>query len=251
MTNNMLKIENLEVHIGDKKILNGINLIVKSGTLHAIMGPNGSGKSTMAAALMGNPDTVIGSIARLNLNGKNLIPLSTSDRAKSGLFLAFQSPVSIPGVSVINLLRSSFMEIHGGGKSAPKINFTGFRKTVDNYASQLKINHHLLSRSLGEGFSGGEKKKIEILTALVLQPKFAVFDEIDTGLDVDALNIVASGIETLKSQGTGIIVITHYQRILKYLKPDYVHILVGGKIVKSGDYSLAGIIDRHGYQQFL
>ena len=251
----LLTISNLHVSIDSKKILQGVSLKVKSGEVHAVMGPNGSGKSTLAYAFLGHPAYT--SRGKIVLNNKDISHLSTEDRAKAGLFLALQSPIAIPGVTVTNLLRAAL-----GDNKNPSHNpilarrFVGslpveeFMKAVKEYAKQLHIDESFLSRGIHDGFSGGEKKKIEMLQALVLKPKFAIFDEIDTGLDVDALRIVARGIGMLSQKGTGIIIITHYQRILKYLKPDVVHILVSGKIVKTGNAELAKKIEDNGYTQF-
>lgn len=286
----MLEIKNLRVGIKGKGILHGISISVKPGEVHAVMGPNGSGKSTLAYALMGHPSYEITRNDQIRpaspkpqrgepiqpikkqtsavlLNGKNILGFSSEERAKAGLFLAFQSPIAIPGVSVMNLLRTSYQSLHADTKMK-KTNDTiqnpvlarrwqtggmdmiTFMKTIKEYAALLKIDESFLSRGIHDGFSGGEKKKMEMLQALVLAPKFAVFDEIDTGLDVDALRVVGLGIERLSKNGTGIIVITHYQRILRYIKPDAVHILVNGKIVDTGKATLAKEIEENGYKKY-
>lgn len=260
---NVLRITHLKVAIDGKEILHGIDLLVRSGEVHAIMGPNGSGKSTFSAALLGHPSyTVKGSVL---LNHKNLLPERTEARAKAGLFLAFQSPIAIPGVSVMSLLRASYQELHANKSKTPSIqnpvlarrftvgamaiaDFTGM---VKGYAKKLNLDESFLQRGIHDGFSGGEKKKVEMLQALVLRPKFAVFDEIDTGLDVDALKVVASGIRLLQEEDVGVIVITHYQRILKYILPDVVHVLVAGRIVKSGKAKLAAEIEEKGYSSYI
>ena len=260
----------LRVSVMDKEILKGISISVGSGEVHAVMGPNGSGKSTLAMALMGHPSyKVLGSKNKIQINGKNIVDLPTEERAKKGLFLAFQAPTAIPGVSVVNLLRSAYQEIYSAnGQSGQKtdrlhnpllsrrwqatgLTLTEFTQQLKQYARLLHLSKDFLSRGIHDGFSGGEKKKVEMLQALALRPKFAVFDEIDTGLDVDALKTVASGIGWLKKQGTGVIVITHYQRILRYVKPDFVHVLVAGKIVDTGGAALAKKIEEQGYQRYL
>ncbi len=272
---NTLNIKHVYVSIDGKNILNGISLTVRPGEVHAIMGPNGSGKSTLAQVLMGNPayknPGVPGPSAgagksQMLLGKKNISDLPSEERAKAGLFLAFQTPITLPGVSVVNLLRSAHQAIHGKikikeGKNIQNpllarrlqsggIDLVEFSRKLKEYAKFLCIDDVFLHRGIGDGFSGGEKKKMEMLQALVLAPKFAIFDEIDTGLDVDALATVAAGIGLLKKQGTGVIVITHYQRILKYVKPDVVHVLVGGKIVDTGTARLAKEIEEKGYKEY-
>ncbi len=248
----LLTISNLTVSIAQKKILQGLSLKVRGGEVHAVMGPNGSGKSTLAYALLAHPAYHATGI--IMLNKKNISHLSTEERAKAGLFLALQSPIAVPGVTVTNLLRTAM----GGTKrtiqnpvlakqTVGSMTIGDFMRMLKTYAEELRIDGSFLTRGIHDGFSGGEKKKMEMLQALVLAPKFAIFDEIDTGLDVDALKVVARGIALLAKKGTGIIVITHYQRILKYVKPDRVHILVNGKIVKSGSAELSTYIEDHGY----
>ena len=266
-----LLISNLEVSVGGKRILKGIHLRIRTGEVHAVMGPNGSGKSTLAYALMGHPAykcQMLNAKCQMKIGKKDLMSMSTQERAKAGLFLALQSPIAIPGVHVMNLLRTAHQELHREkSNDTPKkfrmhnpvfgkIGRTGadlvaFHTMVKEYARMLRIDDTFLSRGIHDGFSGGEKKKMEMLQALVLSPKFAIFDEIDTGLDVDALRIVAGGIGKLAKNGTGVIIITHYQRILKYLQPDVVHVLVDGKIVKTGKASLAKDIEEHGYKSYL
>lgn len=255
----LLTVSNLHVSIDRKKILQGLSLKVKSGEVHAVMGPNGSGKSTLAYALLGHPGyTTRGKIV---INTTDISFLPTEERARAGLFLALQSPIAIPGVTVIHLLRTA-CETRSGAKKKKTQNPVFAKQTVGSmtigefmamvkrHAKDLHIDEAFLSRGIHDGFSGGEKKKMEMLQALVLKPKFAIFDEIDTGLDVDALKVVAAGISLLAKSGTGVLIVTHYQRILKYVKPDVVHILVGGKIVKTGDAALAKYIEAHGYTQF-
>lgn len=219
------------------------------------MGPNGGGKSTLAYALLGHPSYQVK--GRITIDAKNISSFPTEERAKAGLFLALQSPIAVPGVTVTNLLRTALGDTKKQSQNpALSRRFVGsmpigeFMAMVKKYAKILMFDESFLTRGIHDGFSGGEKKKMEMLQALVLNPKFAVFDEIDTGLDVDALKVVAKGISMLSKKGTGIIIITHYQRILKYLKPDVVHILVSGKIIKTGGAALAKNIEDHGYSQF-
>ncbi len=264
-----LRITNVSASVEGKQILNGVSLTVKSGEVHAIMGPNGSGKSTFAYVLMGHPNyTVLHSRkqkASIRIGQKELIRFPAEDRAKAGLFLALQAPMAISGVSVSNLLRTAYRELHAVEKDgavaiqnpvlarrweAGGMTITEFTDRVSQCAKRLKLDESFLRRGINDGFSGGEKKKMEMLQALILEPKFAIFDEIDTGLDVDALKLVATTIETLRKKGTGVIIITHYQRILKYVKPDRVHILANGRIVKSGSSILAQHIEERGYQTY-
>jgi Fe-S cluster assembly ATP-binding protein len=262
-----LTISGLVASIDGKEILNGVSLTVRSGEVHAIMGPNGSGKSTLASVLLGHPSYIVShkrNVSRIVLDGKNLSTLPTDARARAGLFLAFQSPIAIAGVTVMNLLRTSYQVRHTSAIPTAAVQnpilarrtqvggmpIADFIKLVGDYAKKLNLDETLLRRGIHDGFSGVEKKKIEMLQALVLQPKFAVFDEIDTGLDVDALKAVSTGIALLRARGVGIIIITHYQRILKYVKPDFVHILVAGNIVKTGTAALAKRIEDSGYKAY-
>jgi Fe-S cluster assembly ATP-binding protein len=267
MGKSTLIIRHLRASVDKKEILSDISFSVRSGEVHVIMGPNGSGKSTLAYAMMGHPNyKVDGKNSEVKINGKNILDTPTEDRAKLGLFLAFQSPIAVPGVNVVNLLRSAYQEIYAQKTdTAAKIQnpllarrwqasgmtLVEFMNKLKVDAKALRIEDTFLTRGIHDGFSGGEKKKIEMLQALTLSPKFAIFDEIDTGLDVDALKVVARGIDILSKRGTGVIIITHYQRILKYLKPDVVHILVKGKIVQTGKASLAKEIEDEGYEKFI
>lgn len=263
-----LTIEKLRVSIENKEILHDITFTVRPGKVHAIMGPNGSGKSTLSYALMGHPFYVTAAQSKVKIGNKNILQLPAHERAKSGLFLAFQSPIAVPGVSVTNLLRTAYQEIHGdSSKKKAKdvqnpllarrwqvsggLGLIEFMQKLKNDAHIIAIEDSFLSRGIHDGFSGGEKKKIEMLQALTLAPKYAIFDEIDTGLDVDALKLVAKGISILAKRGTGVIIITHYQRILKYIEPDVVHILVKGTMVETGSAALAKEIEDEGYQKYL
>ncbi len=253
-----LTISNLHVSIEKKEILRGLSLKVRAGEVHAVMGPNGSGKSTLAYALLGYPAyKVLRSKSKILIDKKNIIGLSTEERAKAGLFLALQSPVSVSGVTVVNLLRTAYGDRQDSTHNpllsrryVGSMPIAEFMALIKKYAAALHIDESFLSRGVNEGFSGGEKKKMEMLQALVLAPKFTVFDEIDTGLDVDALKLVARGIRMLVKKGVGVMIITHYRRILKYIKPDVVHVLVDGKIVKTGKARLATYIEEKGYGGF-
>ncbi len=242
-----LQIKNLSVSLGRLLILKDISLIIESGEVHVLMGPNGSGKSTMAQSLLGNRNYKIKNTDfDLRVDGKIIKNLSTDKRAKAGLFLAFQNPVGITGVSVGDLLRIACQYKSKNGK----FSVWEFNKQLLAKAQEIGIPRDFLKRDLNEAFSGGEKKKLEMLQALMLKPKYAIFDEIDTGLDVDALKKISKSINYLKDKGTGILLITHYSRILRFIKPDFVHILVKGRIVKSGGYELAKIVEENGYASF-
>lgn len=241
----MISIKNLHASIGEKEILRGINLEVKAGEVHAIMGPNGSGKSTLSSVLAGREDYDV-TEGEVIFNGKNLLDLSTEDRAREGLFLAFQYPIEIPGVSNINFLRTALNEIrayHGQEEMAAK----DFLALVKEKQKLVELDVKLTNRSVNEGFSGGEKKRNEIFQMAMLNPKLAILDETDSGLDIDALRIVAQGVNALKSKDNATILITHYQRLLDYIVPDFVHILYQGRIVKSGGKELALELEAKGY----
>lgn len=241
----MLKIKDLRVSIDGKEILKGINLEVKPGEVHAIMGPNGSGKSTLASALAGNESFEIteGSVDYL---GNDLLELSPEDRAREGMFLGFQYPVEIPGVSMVNFLRTAINE-QRKYKGEDPLSAGDFLKLMRSKKNVVEIDSDLTSRSVNEGFSGGEKKRNEIFQMALLNPRLAILDETDSGLDIDALRIVARGVNKLKSPENATVVITHYQRLLEYIVPDFVHILYRGKIVKSGDKQLAIELEEKGY----
>jgi Fe-S cluster assembly ATP-binding protein len=241
----MLTINHLKVNIGDQAILKGINLAIKPGEVHAIMGPNGSGKSTLSMVLAGKPGYTItgGSITFL---GADLLKLAPQERASAGLFLAFQYPIEIPGVSNTNFLKTAVNQIRKQ-KGEPPLDAVAFLSLLREKAKLVNIDPALLHRSLNEGFSGGEKKRNEILQMAVLDPKLAILDETDSGLDIDALKIVAEGVNQFKAPHKSIIVITHYQRLLDYIVPDYVHVLYQGRIVQSGTADLAKDLEKRGY----
>jgi len=241
----MLKIEHLQARIEEKEILKGINLDIKPGEVHAIMGPNGSGKSTLASVLAGREDYEVtgGSVDFL---GKNLLELSPEDRAKEGLFLAFQYPVEIPGVSTTNFMKTALNEKRKHQGLDP-LDAAQFLKLMKEKMKLVQIDQALLSRSLNEGFSGGEKKRNEIFQMAMLEPKLAILDETDSGLDIDALRIVANGVNQLRSKDNAFLVVTHYQRLLEYIVPDFVHVLYKGRIVKSGTKELALELEERGY----
>jgi len=243
-----LQISDLFVKVENQQILNGINLEVPQGEVHAIMGPNGTGKSTLAYTLMGHPKYEIES-GRITLGGIDLIGMATEERSRLGLFLAFQYPVAIPGVTVANFLRTA-INAHRKAKNPDDkgVPIPEFRKLLTEKMDFLKMDHAMAGRYLNDGFSGGEKKRVEILQMAMLQPTMAILDETDSGLDIDALRIVSEGIESLKSDALGILVITHYQRMLNYLKPDVVHVMVDGKILMSGGPDLALKLEKEGYE---
>lgn len=241
----MIKIENLHASINGKEILKGLNLEVKAGEVHAIMGPNGAGKSTLASVLAGREDYEI-TDGTVDFDGTDLLELSTEDRAREGLFLAFQYPVEIPGVSNVNFLRTALNEIREY-KGEAQISAKDFMTMVREKSAIVELDSKLASRSVNEGFSGGEKKRNEIFQMAMLEPKLAVLDETDSGLDIDALRIVANGVNTLKTDKNATIVITHYQRLLDYIVPDFVHVLYNGRIVMTGTKELALELEEKGY----
>ncbi len=245
----MLTIRNLHAKIEDKQILNGINLTVKAGEVHAIMGPNGSVKSTLAAALAGREEFIV-TEGTVDFLGKNLLELAPEERAREGVFLAFQYPVEIPGVSTINFMKTALNQIRVHRGETP-LDAVAFLKLMKEKMKLVEIEQTLLNRSLNrslnEGFSGGEKKRNEIFQLAMLEPRLAILDETDSGLDIDALRIVANGVNVLRSKNNATIVVTHYQRLLEYIVPDYVHVLYKGRIVKSGTKVLALELEEKGY----
>lgn len=238
-----LVVENLHVSVEGNEILKGLSLEVKTGEVHAIMGPNGSGKSTLAYTLMGHPryDVTEGSVT---LDGADLLEMEPDERSRAGLFLAFQYPSEVSGVTVANFLRTAINARRGKGN---EISFSEYAKLLREKMELLQMDPSFAQRYLNEGFSGGEKKRCEILQMAVLQPKFAIMDETDSGLDIDALQVVSNGVNAIRGPHMGVIVITHYQRILRYLQPDYVHVLVDGRIVRSGGRALAEELEEKGY----
>lgn len=242
-----LEIRNLHVCVGDKEILKGVDLVVEQGQIHAIMGPNGTGKSTLAYTLMGHPGYTV-TEGEVIFKGQNLLELEPDERSRAGIFLAFQYPVAIPGVTVANFLRTALNARRRAENPEDKgIPIPEFRKMLKERMDLLKMDHSFAGRYLNEGFSGGEKKRAEILQMATLKPEIAILDETDSGLDIDALRIVADGVNALAGPDLGVLVITHYQRLLNYIKPHFVHVMMDGRIVESGGPELAMHLEEHGY----
>jgi len=240
-----LEIRDLHVTVADKEILRGVNLTVKAGETHAIMGPNGSGKSTLAYAIAGHPKYTVTN-GSITLDGVDVLTMTVDERARAGLFLAMQYPVEVPGVSVANFLRTAVTAVRG---EAPKLR--DFTKELKGSMTELQMDPAFAQRNVNEGFSGGEKKRHEILQLELLKPKIAVLDETDSGLDVDALKVVSEGVNRFSAGGeTGVLLITHYTRILRYVKPDFVHVFAGGKIVEQGGPELADLLESEGYEKY-
>jgi Fe-S cluster assembly ATP-binding protein len=235
------EIRGLHVNIEEKEILKGVDLVVRKGEVHALMGPNGSGKSTLANAILGHPKyTVTG--GKVIMKGEDILEMDTDERARKGLFLAFQYPCEVPGVR-----QSNFLRLACNARLGREMDVTDFYSKLEEKMKVLDIDEKFMKRYLNEGFSGGEKKRNEILQMMMLEPEFAIMDETDSGLDIDALKVVSRGVNELRGPGLGILIITHYERILRYINPDFVHIMVDGRIVKSGGPDLAAHLEEHGY----
>ena len=239
-----LEIKDLHVSIEDKEILKGVNLTINTGEVHAVMGPNGTGKSTLSSAIMGHPSYEV-TQGEVLLDGVNILELDVDDRAKAGLFLAMQYPSEITGVTNADFMRSA---INAKREEGEEINLMQFIKKLDKEMDYLDIDQDMAQRYLNEGFSGGEKKRNEILQLMMLEPKFAILDEIDSGLDIDALKVVSKGINQMRGKEFGSLIITHYQRLLNYITPDHVHVMYGGKVVTSGGPELAKRLEEEGYE---
>lgn len=241
----MLSVKELRASVGDKEILKGLSLEVKAGEVHAIMGPNGSGKSTLGHVLAGreNYQAIGGSV---EFDGKNLLDMDTEERAREGLFLAFQYPVEIPGVSNMEFLKTAVdaVRAHRGQESIDSVQFM---KLAREKCKAVNLDDQFLKRGVNEGFSGGEKKRNELMQMMLLEPKLCIMDETDSGLDIDALQVVAEGVNAMRNEDRAIVLVTHYQRLLDFIKPDFVHVLSGGRIIKSGDHSLALELEEKGY----
>ncbi|MBL8089042.1 MAG: Fe-S cluster assembly ATPase SufC [Anaerolineales bacterium] len=243
-----LEIKNLHVSIEDKEILKGLSLTIKQGEIHAIMGPNGTGKSTLAYTLMGHPNYTV-TEGEILFKGENVLELEPDERSRAGIFLAFQYPVAIPGVTVANFLRSAINSRRRAENPEDKgMPIPEFRKLLKEKMDMLKMDHNFAGRYLNDGFSGGEKKRAEILQMATLKPEIAILDETDSGLDIDALRVVSDGVNALAGPELGVLVITHYQRLLNYIKPHFVHVLLDGRIVESGGPELALHLEEHGYE---
>jgi Fe-S cluster assembly ATP-binding protein len=246
----VLSIDNLHVAIDGKEILKGVNLTVRQGQIHALMGPNGSGKSTLSYALMGHPNYEV-TAGSATLDGRDLLAMEPDERAKAGLFLAFQYPTAIPGVTVVNFLRQAVTNVRNPDRKEGEdlIPMRDFRKEIRAAMDELGMDPEFARRYLNEGFSGGEKKRAEVLQLALLRPAFAILDETDSGLDIDAVRVVSEGVNRVAERhATGVLVITHYQRILNYIKPGFVHILYGGRIVECGGPELVEVLEREGYE---
>jgi Fe-S cluster assembly ATP-binding protein len=240
-----LEIRNLHVRAGEKEILKGLDLKVETGKMHALMGPNGSGKSTLANAIMGHPNLEV-TEGKILFDGQDITEADPDERARMGLFMAFQYPVAVPGVTVTKYLRT-VMNAQREARGEDPVNLKEFRKTVEEAMALTEVPKDFSSRYLNEGFSGGEKKRMEILQLALQHPKIAILDETDSGLDIDALRIVAQGVNTLRGPDMGVLIITHYQRILHLVEPDFVHVLYQGRIVKEGGPELVGLLEERGY----
>jgi Fe-S cluster assembly ATP-binding protein len=238
-----LEITNLHVAIGDKEIIKGLSLAVNTGEVHAVMGPNGTGKSSLSKAVAGHPDYVI-TAGDVRIDGKSILEMQPDERARAGLFLAFQYPSEIPGVTIANFIRAAIQAHLGEGE---ELDAMAYYKRLYEKMDLLKIDRKFTSRAVNDGFSGGEKKRCEILQMAMLEPRFAMMDETDSGLDIDALKVVAEGVNSLRGPKLGIMLITHYQRLLNYIVPDFVHVMWDGRIVKSGDKTLALELEAKGY----
>jgi len=245
-----LAIKNLHVSIDDTEIINGLSLTINTGEIHAVMGPNGTGKSTLAYTLMGHPSYEV-TAGEITLDGRDVLAMEPNERALAGLFLAFQYPSAVPGVSIANFLRMAVNARRKLDNPEDKgIPLLEFRKLLIGNLDRLKINHDFAGRYLNDGFSGGEKKRVEILQMLTLQPAFAILDEPDSGLDIDAIKVVAEGVNAMRGENFGGLLITHYQRILDYVRPDFVHVMMHGTIVASGGAELAAELEANGYEGF-